>query len=336
MKTTVFADLRWPRGTGIGAVKSALLARAPEALEILDLQLTTRIGSPLSPLAISWALSRRRPRSGVFWSPGYMPPLTSSLPAVVTVHDLTHLHYYTRLHAGYYNQVMRPLYRRCRAVICVSEYTRGVFLEWSGASPDRVHTVRNGISSDFFDVTGDFGLEFPYVLYPGNRRSYKNLGRALRAYASSRLPREGLRFVLTGPPDAKIQSRAASLGVGQSIHFVGHVEDADVVRLYRGATAVVFVSLYEGFGLPIVEAMAAGIPVLTSNAASMPEVAGDAALLVDPTAVDAIAAGLERITFDNALRADLVQRGRQRARSFDWNIAAARVWEIVQSVGQCR
>jgi glycosyltransferase involved in cell wall biosynthesis len=112
------------------------------------------------------------------------------------------------------------------------------------------------------------------------------------------------------------------------------VADADLPRLYKGAEAVAFVSLYEGFGLPLVEAMASGVPVLTSNVSALPEVAGDAALIVDPYSVEAIAAGLDRIVNDTDLRAELVARGREQVKRFDWDRSAHALWAIVEGVYQ--
>ena len=334
MTTVVYADLRWQTGTGIGAVKSELLARVSSELSIVDLCIGARIGSPWSPMAISAALSKRRPTTGVFWSPGYMPPMTARLPAVVTVHDLTHLHYYTEFHAVYYNAVMRRLYRRCRAIICVSEYTRAELVEWSGISADRVWTVPNGVSPKFFRETDGFGLEFPYILYPGNRRAYKNIGRMLQAYAESGLSKEGIHFVLTGAENKRLQRLIEEMRLSNCVHFVGYVSEGDMVRLYRGATLIAFVSLYEGFGLPIAEGMAAGVPVVTSNVSAMPEVAGGAAVLVDPTAVPEIAEAMRKASLDQEYRKRLITLGKVRAREFDWDIAAQKVWKIIRDAAK--
>jgi len=325
----VYSDLRWPPKTGIGAVQAALLSRLPSTVELVDLGIPSSIGSPASPLHIARALARRHPRDGVFWSPGYLPPVRSRIPTVVTVHDLTHLHFYTKLHRAYYNGVLRYLYRRCHSVICVSSFTRQEFLAWSRMPPERVFTVHNGVSRELFAGDENFGLPFPYVFYPGNHRTYKNLGRLLSAYAISRLPREGLHMVLTGDPDRKLLRQVRASGLERLIHFSGAVSERDLACLYRGATLVAFVSLYEGFGLPIIEAMAAGVPVLTSNVAAMPEVAGEAALLVDPTSIEEIADGLERLSFNAELRQQMVHRGRIRAAHFDWDRSAAQVWKIV-------
>ncbi len=325
----VYADLRWPPKTGIGVVQAEILSRVPPGITIVDLKIAARIGSPLSPLHIGRALAKQGMRGGVFWSPGYMPPLPSRIPAVVTVHDLTHLHFYTRLHAAYYGAVLKHLYRRCRAVICVSAYTREEFLQWSGMPSERVFAVHNGVSQERFSRGETYGLPFPYVLYPGNRRGYKNVDRLVKAYSVSALPGAGIRLVLTGAADGRLLRLASESGVERLMHFAGDLDGADLARLYRGATLTAFVSLYEGFGLPIIEAMAAGVPVLTSDRAAMPEVAGNAALLVDPTSVAQITAGLERLAFDEPTRQRLVQAGRIQASCFNWDTSAARVWEIV-------
>lgn len=328
----VFSDLRWPLKTGIGNVQTELLARTPGHVTVVDAQVQGSIGSPLSPWAISLALQQQKTGDGVFWSAGFVPPATRHLPAVVTVHDLTHLHFYSRLHKAYYNLILRPLYRRCDAIVCVSDYTRREFLAWSGMPAAKVHVVYNGVSSIYAENQQTYDLPYRYVLYPGNHRSYKNLARLIAAYAQSSLPRQDIHLVMTGQPDPALSAQAESLGVAQQLHFLGRVADADLPRIYKGAMLVAFVSLYEGFGLPLVEAMASGIPVLTSNVSAMPEVAGDAALIIDPYSIEAIAGGLDTLTQNQALRADLVGKGRQQVARFNWDQSARSVWNIVDDV----
>jgi glycosyltransferase involved in cell wall biosynthesis len=327
--TTVLADLRWARNTGIGAVQRSILSRAPAEIEILDLQLKGRIGSPWSPIAIAARLAKRAGESSVFWSPGYMPPIIARIPAVVTVHDLTHLRYYSRAHAQYYNFVLRSAFRRCRSIICVSEFTRNEFLNWSGMEDSRVVVVKNGVSPSFFRERPGESDQSPYILYPGNRRSYKNLARVIEAFSYSKLWKRGVRFAVTGSRGESVVRKAAEVGVEKYLVFLGDVSEEELAEIYNRALFVAFVSLYEGFGLPIVEAMAACVPVLTSNVSAMPEVAGDAALLVDPTSVEEIAGGMTRLAESSSLREELIQRGKSRIREFDWNMAAKQVWEVV-------
>jgi glycosyltransferase involved in cell wall biosynthesis len=328
----VYADLRWPDRTGIGVVKQEMLRWAPASIEVTDIHVGGRIGSPYSPFAIRSALRRKHPKTGVFWSPGFMPPAFSAIPAVVTVHDLLHLRYYSRAHVAYYNYLLKPLYRRCARIICSSDNTRREFLEWSGISSDRVATVYLGVSDAFRRARSEPLLPYPYVLYPGNHRGYKNTARLLRAYAASRLPANGIRIVFTGSPQAELVREADELKVPEMVHFMGAVSEDQIVGLYQGALVVAFVSLYEGFGLPILEAMTAGVPVLTSNTSSMPEIAGNAARLIDPSSTEEITVGLDALAFDTDERNLRISLGYQRSRLFSWESTAAKVWALVSSL----
>jgi glycosyltransferase involved in cell wall biosynthesis len=325
---TVYADLRWPAQTGIGNVMTACMERAPAGTSIVPLRIDRGIGSPLSPFSISRALGDEG-GGGVFWSPGFVPPAWGNSPSVVTVHDLTHLHFYSRLHRAYYDLLFRRMYRRCTAIVCVSDYTRNEFLAWSGISRARVHVVHNGVNPAYARNAEVLDFGDPYVLYPGNRRNYKNLDRLLTAYARSSLPARGIHLMLTGKPDAVLKARAHELGISWRLRFAGDVDDAAMPKLYRGAHFVAFVSLYEGFGLPIVEAMASRVPVLTSNVSAMPEVAANAALIVDPLSLADISSAMDRLAADHSLRADLVARGVERAGHFDWDRSAGALWDIV-------
>jgi glycosyltransferase involved in cell wall biosynthesis len=209
-------------------------------------------------------------------------------------------------------------------------------LEWSGISPERVTTIHLGVSEAFRRPHSAQMLPYPYVFYPGNHRRYKNISRLLRAYAESRLPRLGIRIVFTGSPQADLVRDAADLKVSEMMHFAGAVSEDQIVGLYKGALVVAFVSLYEGFGLPILEAMTAGVPVLTSNTSSMPEIAGDAARLVDPSSTEEITAGLEALAFDSAERDLRISRGYERARLFSWEATAEKVWALVGSLAKPR
>lgn len=327
--TPVFADRRWPPETGIGKVQTELEARLPGDLRLVDADVGGRIGSPLSPLAITRALFGHG-RSGVFFSAGFVPPLVSRMPSVVVVHDLTHRRFYGAVKRAYYDLVYKPLYRRCDAVICVSEFTRQEFLDWSGMAASKVHLVYNGYEDCFTEDGPVHKPGYPYVFYGGNHRGYKNLERLVRAYAASDLPARGIKVVLTGNPNAELATLSDKLSVSDGVIFAGRLPSEEIPAFYRGALAVAYVSLFEGFGLPIVEAYACGVPVLTSNVSAMPEVAGGGALLVDPESVEEITAGLERITSDQDLRQQLIVAGRRRRADFDWDISARLVWQIVK------
>lgn len=324
----IYADLRWPAHTGIGNVMSAYLSRRPASLQLKQLDLATKIGSPLSPIALGSGLRKTRD-AGVFWSPGFVPPLRSPCPSVVTIHDLTHLHFYSRWHRYYYEMVFKRLLLECSAIVCVSEYTKQEFLDWSNIDPKKVHVVLNGVHESFFEKYEPLSCEFKYILYPGNRRKYKNLTRLFEAYAASVLPKQNVKLMLTGSPSAELTLLARKLGIEASVTYAGFVKDQDMPRLYSGALMIVFVSLYEGFGLPIVEGMASGVPVITSNVSAMAEIGEGAAELVDPYSVEAIRDAIDRVATDDARRLALIKRSEIHVRKFDWGRSACRLWEIV-------
>lgn len=332
----VYADLRWPIGTGIYNVMEAYISRAPSEIEIESLSVAGGVARPLTPLALRRALRAHSSHEGVFWNPGFVPPagsLPERLQSVVTVHDLTHRHFYGRTHRIYYDLVFRALYRQCAAVVCVSEFTRNEFLEWSGMPSDRVHVIVNGVDAAYARNRETLDYPFPYVLYPGNRRSYKNLNRLIEAFGASGLERSGIRLLLTGNPDSSLVDHARRCGCEAALAFTGVLPNEAMPKLYRGALFLAFVSLYEGFGLPILEAMASGVPVLTSNLSAMPEVAGQAAVLVDPLSVDDVATAMKELGRDHVWRAKLIARGYERVRHFDWDESAAKLWSLVDDVG---
>jgi glycosyltransferase involved in cell wall biosynthesis len=263
-----------------------------------------------------------------------MPPSSCNIPSIVTVHDLTHLRFYSKMHAAYYNWVLRTLYRKATRVVCVSEYTRTEFLGWSGVPADKVVTIHNGVSPLFGFGTSNSAFSFPYVFYPGNHRAYKNTDRLIRAFAASRLPTNGIHLVFTGERKDSLQVCGEELGVAERIHFVGDVTEQRLIELYRGALLVAFVSLYEGFGLPILEAMTAGVPVLTSNTSAMPETAGNAALVVDPYSVDEIANGLNLLAFDKSERDLRIRLGNARSMEFSWDASASRLSALIKLISR--
>ncbi|GAU07219.1 glycosyltransferase family 4 protein [Burkholderia stabilis] len=332
-RLTVYADTRWPVGTGIYNVMAAYAERAPSTVRIEPLPVGGGVAHPLSPLALSRALRRLPARNAVFWNPGFVPAALPGCPSIVVVHDLTHRHFYTRAHRFYYDTVLRPLYRRCPAIVCVSEFTRDEFLRWSGMPPDRVHVIHNGTDAAYQRNRDTLDYPFPYVLYPGNRRNYKNLHRLIEAFGASGLLPLGVRLMLTGNADPVLLAHAAQHRCADGLVFAGVLPNDAMPKLYRGALFVAFVSQYEGFGLPILEAMASDVPVLTSTVSAMPEVAGAAAMLVNPLSVVDIAVAMRRLGTEAVWRDALVARGREQIRQFDWDTSARTFWQLVEQVG---
>jgi glycosyltransferase involved in cell wall biosynthesis len=286
--------------------------------------------SVLDPLATALAL--RGLRSGVYFSPGFNGPIRCPIPFVFCIHDLIHLRFpgeSSVVRRAYYRWVVRPASTRAFRVITGSEFSRRTILDWSGLPADRVAAVGYGVSGIFSPEGPRHDPGFPYFLFVGRKEPHKNLPRLTAAFAASRSSR-AIRLVFSGPQDRRVVELAERHRVRDAVSFTGVLTDRELAACYRGAVALAFPSLYEGFGLPIIEAMACGVPVLTSNVTAMPEVAGDAALLVDPTSTEAIAQALDRLAGDSALRSTLSARGLARASRFSWDAVVRRIRQVLE------
>jgi len=263
-------------------------------------------------------------------------PVVTDVPTVLTIHDIspiTHPEWFSWGYAALYRALTPLALRSVDHVVTISEFSRSEITETYPRTNGKVSTVHNGftpIPED--DVAPVDGLdEERYLLFVGSLNPRKNLTRLLDAYERYRQRVDDpLPLVLAGA--RRDVFAAVDRPPIADVRALGFVPDAQRNWLYHHATALVFPSLYEGFGLPIVEAMDCGTPVLTSNVGAMAEVAGDAAVLVDPTDTDDIAAGIERVATDDALRRALVESGRDRVDAFTWASTAAKMVELYRRV----
>jgi glycosyltransferase involved in cell wall biosynthesis len=323
----IYADQRWIGDHGIGRFARHVLAD-------LDYRPVALAGHPAAPLD-AWRLARALrglTREDLFFSPGYNSPLFCSARFVFTIHDLSHI--YCPENSGplirlYYATVMKRACERALSILTVSEFTRMQIVEWSGVSAEKVFNVGCGVDPTYRPAENCHGLQFPYLLCVSNRKRHKNELRVVEAFAKADLP-TGIHLVFTGGPTAELADRIERFQITQRVYFAGVVPETKLPSLYRCAEALVFPSLYEGFGLPILEAMGCGTPVVTANVTAMPEVAGGAALLVDPTSVEQIASAMGQIVSDTTLRQQLRHKGLTRSAEFSWASTAARVRELIK------
>jgi glycosyltransferase involved in cell wall biosynthesis len=285
------------------------------------------------PFGFPWVLLRDRIALAHFQ---YVSPPIAPCPVVLTVHDISyeaHPEYFSVPQRKRMQWLVPGSIRRAAHTLTVSEFTRTQICERYGIAPERVTVTPNGVAGQFRPQAPDvsraaiarFKLPRPFLLGVGNLQPRKNLERLIKAYAVAARRLGDIDLVLVGQAAWGAQHVAAEiarLNLAGRVHLLGYVSQEQVVGLYNSAVAFVFPSLYEGFGLPVLEAMACGVPVLTSNVSALPEIAGDAALLVDPLSVDAIADGLARIVTDAGLRRDLILRGHERARLYSWERTA--------------
>lgn len=274
--------------------------------------------------------------NGHFFSPGYNAPLLFQRKAIITIHDLNHidLPYNSGfLKKIYYKLILKRACMNCQCILTVSDFSRKRISEWSGVQEEKIFNVGNGVNASFNINVSPYRPGYSYLLCVSNRKLHKNESAILFSFKKTCLNND-LKLIFTGSINDEISEIISSLNISDRVVFIGDVDEKELPSLYRGAVCLVFPSLYEGFGLPVVEAMACGVPVLTSNTTSLPEVAGDAALLVNPESVDEISNGIERLVHNNCLREELIAKGLERAKLFSWDTVAARVQAVLDEVAK--
>jgi glycosyltransferase involved in cell wall biosynthesis len=279
----------------------------------------------------------RRLGADLLHSPHYVRPLLCPTPSVVTIHDCIHLvfpqYLPSRMAWSYARFMMGSAIRKSALVFTVSEASRSDILRfYPWADPDRVQVVPNALDEALLEDPGPeemdrvkerYQIRGRFVLYAGNIKPHKNLDRLVSAFGLLKQApgHEDVKLFIIGDEVNRygaLRRGVERLGVRQDVRFFGFVPDRTLAALYRLASVFAFPSLYEGFGLPPLEAMACGTPVVTSRISSLPEVVGDAALLVDPYSVEEIADALTRVLADPKLREGLVERGLLRVKNFSW------------------
>jgi glycosyltransferase involved in cell wall biosynthesis len=298
---------------------------------------------------ITVPLDLRRERVDLFHSPHYVLPPLTPCKSVVTIHDCIHLRFPqylpNRLGYAYARGALWIATHRSSRIVTVSEASKRDILEYFRVPPEKIDVIYNGIDERFGEpppeddvarVRERYQLDDPFVLYAGNIKPHKNLERLIEAFHTLR--RSGfdqIKLLIIGDEISKYATLRHAVHrhkLHKHVRFFGFVPDSTLAILYRLAGVFVFPSLYEGFGLPPLEAMASGTPVITSNVSSLPEVVADAALLIDPYEPDSIADAIRRVLTDERLREDLRQRGLERARHFSWDRSIRRVREIYDEV----
>jgi glycosyltransferase involved in cell wall biosynthesis len=301
-------------------------------------------------LQVSLARQVRASRAHLFHAPAGISPFWQPCPTVITVHDLAILRYpetFDPLWRVYAMVTLRLALPRAEAVIAISESTRRDISEYFSLPTDRVHVIHNGYDRKFRPIADQerltsirhrLGLPERFVLSVGTLEPRKNISRLLEAFrhfkSQSDIPH---KLVLAGDRGwlhADILEQIQSLALEQEVLFTGYVDDDDLPLLYSAAEMLVYPSLYEGFGLPPLEAMACGCPVVTSDVSSLPEVVGDAAIRVDPYDVAAIARAMADLLNRPDLRAGLVEQGLQRARLFSWERAATETLQVYSCIAR--
>ncbi len=273
-------------------------------------------------------------------------PKCKSVPMVATIMDaipLSHPHWLRSEFRNVKNMLMKRAENWADKVITISDYSKTELTKWVGIAPERITVIPLGVDERWFREVSDlethrvrqqYQLPETFFVSVGTLQPRKNLEGTIKAHrALSVTERLRTPLIIIGRAGWKceeVMRLIAEDTASGSVRWLQHVPDADLLPVLKLATALVFPSLGEGFGLPVLEAFAASVPVITSNTTSLPEVAGDAAISIDPMDVDQIAAGMKQVLEDQAFAAELRRRGLARARGFTWQACADETWRVYQ------
>jgi glycosyltransferase involved in cell wall biosynthesis len=297
---------------------------------------------------VPWVLRRERP--DLYHAPHYVLPAAINCNSVVTIHDCIHLMFPqylpNRMAYAYARAQMWTAAHRSDCILTVSDASKRDILHLFNIPPEKIVVVYNAIDAHFSvtpqpdavaRVRERYQLDHRFVLYVGNIKPHKNLVRLIEAFSELRAGElEDVKLLIIGDEISKLPALRHAVHrhkLHKHVRFLGYVPDDQLAVLYRLAAVFIFPSLYEGFGLPPLEAMASGTPVVVSNVSSLPEVVGDAAVLVDPHDIDSMVDGLRSVLTNPARAEDMRRKGLARAREFSWERSVARTLEVYKRIG---
>lgn len=323
---------------GDGRIKSKFVRRFPG--RFLDLILERH------PIPIEWIIGKL----DIFHGPCYFIPNSLRCKLIVTIHDLMFFRYPEFLRPEWVVSLKKRIYassKRADAVIAVSNFTKREITELLNIPEERIWVIYNGIASNFRPVNdkakieemkSKYGVKSPYLLFVGNIEPKKNIETLIRAYVELRNSTIYKYSLLVVGKKAwhfpTVWHTVKQLNVEKDVIFLDIVDSDDLPYLYSGAEVFIFPSLFEGFGIPVIEAMACGTPVVASNLTSLPEIAGDAAVLVDPLNVEEITGAIYNVLSNSELRRQLVKKGLERAKDFSWEKTARETLALYKELGE--
>jgi len=294
---------------------------------------------------LKWFLKKHEP--DVLLSPDGGIPLNTSVKTLSVIHDLNFEHFPDDLPAGvrhYYRHYYRRISQAATRLVTVSEFSKKDIETIYGVDENKTDVVYNGVGDTFKPMGPEeilrtkekYSGSMPYFLFVGSIHQRKNLPNMMKAFSLFRKSAATeMKFVIAGAKrwwNVEMENAFEKSEFKKDILFTGRVADNELPLLTGAAHALLYASRFEGFGIPIIEAMKCGVPVITSNTSSMPEVAGNAALLVNPDSVESICEAMKKITADPGLRKDLTAKGLERAAAFSWDRSATAFWNSIEKL----
>lgn len=310
----IYYDSRWCGSHGIGRFATEI---KKSKLNLIDIPIDGNPADKYDVFKLTVALSRI---DGLYFSPGYNAPLLFLKNTVITVHDLNHIdltYNSSFLKRYYYNLVLKRACRNCAKILTVSEFSKQRIIEWARVPAEKIDVVGNGVSQEFNNHIDSYRPGYPYIFIVGNRKPHKNEERALQAFLAANISTD-IKLVFNGSVSSSLKKIIELNGATNRVSFMGHLSNDELASVYKGAELLLFPSLYEGFGLPVIEAMACGTPVITSNTTSLKEISADAACLVDPESLEDITVAIEKVINNVEYKSSLVRSGLEHSSIYTW------------------
>lgn len=295
--------------------------------------------------AVARALKKHK--IDVFFSPDGYLSLRSDVPTLMTIHDIAFVHYpdiISGLVSHYYRYFTPRFIEKATHLTAVSQFVKEDIVQYYGASSDKISVTYNACQSTYKPLSIDnqiliknkFSGGKEYFFFVGAVHPRKNVHRLIAAFeAFKTATKSDKKLLLAGRfawQTGEVKDAFEKAKHQKDIHFLGYVKEDELPALMASAFALTWVSLFEGFGIPLLEAMCCDVPILTSDVTAMPEVVADAALCVSPTDIHSIAKGMQRLSEDNAFRQKLIANARIRRQAFDWDISAQIIWDDIQKI----
>ncbi len=291
--------------------------------------------------SISLPKALKKYKIDLFWSPDGLCHLRSKIPQVITIHDLNFEHnpkdlpWFVR---NYYRFYYPRFAKKATHIISVSEYSKNDIIKTYDIAPEKITTVYNGASDEFApvdlndknDVRTKYANGRPFFVFVGSIHPRKNVENLLRAFTLFHEKCKIYHLVIVGSNMWRKKSLNIPMELQSYVTFTGHVQVGELASIMGSAFALVYPPYFEGFGIPLVEAMKSGIPIVSSDRTCLPEIAGPAAIYFDPYDIDKIANQMMRITQDSALRKELLYEGKERVKDFSWDRTAAKTWQVLE------
>ncbi|MFD0764654.1 glycosyltransferase family 4 protein [Mucilaginibacter lutimaris] len=320
--------------TGTQRYTQKILASFPD--EVIRLAPSTGISRGMIGHLWEQVILPVKLKNNLLWSPSNSGPMLVG-KQVVTIHDLVtvdHPEWFNKKFTTWYNYMLPVLCKKAAHIIAISDFTRQRLIELYRVPENKISMIYNGADLPL-PVLSNFDMQLPfkrYVLSLGSLEPRKNIPLLLNAWNAvlPKLPEDVGLIVVGARGNTKIFKDAGITNIPDRVHFTGHVTDEYITQLYKNAMFFVYLSAYEGFGLPPLEAMALGTPVLVGNKTAMPEVVGDAGLLVDTNSPAECENALLRLVGDENLRTDLAAKGTEQCKKFDWNKTSLQTWDVLQ------